>query len=119
MTIFFDGHNDSLTREDHARFASGRDGGQLDLPRMAEAGMRGGIFAVFIRNPETADYRPARSNRPGGAGPAPQLDHAYASAASTTLSASTSSPCAVAPLTPIAPTRTASRKTGTPPRPRK
>jgi membrane dipeptidase len=84
MAIFFDGHNDSLTKPDHDRFVTGRDGGHLDLPRMAEAGMRGGIFAVFTRNPETADYRPARSNRPGGAGPAPELDHAYASAAATT-----------------------------------
>jgi membrane dipeptidase len=83
MAFFFDGHNDSLTREDHARFASGREGGHLDLPRMAAAGMRGGIFAVFIRNPETADYQPAKSNRPGGAGPAPELDHAYAAGAST------------------------------------
>jgi membrane dipeptidase len=81
---FFDGHNDSLTREDHARFVAGREGGHLDIPRMAEADMRGGIFAVFIRNPETADWQPAKSKRPGGAGPAPQLDHAYASAASTT-----------------------------------
>jgi membrane dipeptidase len=80
---FFDGHNDSLTRADHARFATGREGGHLDLPRMAEADMRGGIFAVFIRNPETADYQPAKSNRPGGAGPAPELDHGYAAAAST------------------------------------
>jgi membrane dipeptidase len=83
MTAFFDGHNDSLTREDHAQFASGREGGHLDLPRMAEAGMRGGIFAVFIRNPETADYQPAKSKRPGGAGPAPELDHGFAAAAST------------------------------------
>ncbi|HTT93584.1 MAG TPA: dipeptidase [Solirubrobacterales bacterium] len=83
MTAFFDGHNDSLTREDHARFASGREGGHLDLPRMAAAGMRGGIFAVFIRNPETADYRPAKSRRPGGAGPAPELDHDFAAGAST------------------------------------
>jgi membrane dipeptidase len=83
MLDFFDGHNDSLTKPDHARFATGREGGHLDLPRMAAAGMRGGIFAVFIRNPETADYQPAKSNRPGGAGPAPELDHAYASAAST------------------------------------
>jgi membrane dipeptidase len=83
MPFFFDGHNDSLTREDHARFVAGREGGHLDLPRMAAADMRGGIFAVFIRNPETAEYRPALSNRPGGAGPAPELDHAYASAAST------------------------------------
>ena len=83
MAFFFDGHNDSLTREDHARFATGREGGHLDLPRMAAADMRGGIFAVFIRNPETADYQPAKSNRPGGAGPAPELDHEYAVAAST------------------------------------
>jgi membrane dipeptidase len=83
MPAFFDGHNDSLTREDHARFATGRDGGHLDLPRMREAAMRGGIFAVFIRNPETADYRPAQSRRPGGAGPAPELEHGYAAAAST------------------------------------
>lgn len=83
MTAFFDGHNDSLTREDHARFATGREGGHLDLPRMAAADMRGGIFAVFIRNPETADYQPAKSNRPGGAGPAPELDHDYAAATST------------------------------------
>ncbi|HEX4731812.1 MAG TPA: dipeptidase [Solirubrobacterales bacterium] len=83
MTIVFDGHNDSLTKPDHDRFVSGRDEGHLDLPRMAAAGMRGGIFAVFIRNPETADYRPARSNRPGGAGPAPELDHTFAAAASS------------------------------------
>ena len=83
MTAFFDGHNDSLTRADHARFAGGREGGHLDLPRMAAADMRGGIFAVFIRNPETADYQPAKSKRPGGAGPAPELDHGFAAAAST------------------------------------
>jgi membrane dipeptidase len=83
MAFFFDGHNDSLTREDHARFVTGREGGHLDLPQMAEAGMRGGIFAVFIRNPETADYQPAKSKRPGGAGPAPELDHGFAAAAST------------------------------------
>jgi membrane dipeptidase len=83
MAIIFDGHNDSLTKPDHDRFVAGRDGGHLDLPRMAEAGMRGGIFAVFIRNPETADYRPARSNRPGGAGPAPELEHGFAAAATS------------------------------------
>jgi membrane dipeptidase len=83
MAIIFDGHNDSLTKPDHDRFVSGRDGGHLDLPRMREAGMRGGIFAIFIRNPETADYRPAASNRPGGAGPAPELDHGFAAAASS------------------------------------
>ncbi|HEY6395884.1 MAG TPA: dipeptidase [Solirubrobacteraceae bacterium] len=43
----FDGHNDAITREDHALLAQGRDGGHLDLPRMRAGGMRGGIFAVF------------------------------------------------------------------------
>jgi membrane dipeptidase len=43
----FDGHNDVLTRKDHAGFVDGRPKGHLDLPRMAEGGMRGGIFAVF------------------------------------------------------------------------
>jgi membrane dipeptidase len=43
----FDGHNDTLTRSDHAAFATGRRGGHVDLPRMRAGGMRGGIFAVF------------------------------------------------------------------------
>jgi membrane dipeptidase len=47
----FDGHNDALTSEDHARLASGREGGHLDLPRMREGGMRGGIFALFTPSP--------------------------------------------------------------------
>ena len=47
MVAIFDGHNDALTREDHALLASGRDGGHLDLPRMRTGGIRGGIFAVF------------------------------------------------------------------------
>jgi membrane dipeptidase len=47
----FDGHNDALTRADHARLATGREGGHLDLPRMREGGMRGGIFALFTSSP--------------------------------------------------------------------
>lgn len=47
MLAVFDGHNDALTREDHARLVSGRSGGHLDLPRMREGGVRGAIFAVF------------------------------------------------------------------------
>ena len=47
MLAVFDGHNDALTRADHADFATGRAGGHLDLPRMRAGGMRGGIFAVF------------------------------------------------------------------------
>ncbi|MEA2145718.1 MAG: rane dipeptidase [Solirubrobacteraceae bacterium] len=47
MIAVFDGHNDALTREDHAQLADGRDGGHLDLPRMRDGGIRGAIFAVF------------------------------------------------------------------------
>src|SRR5581483_5372208 len=48
----FDGHNDALTRAAHSRLVDGREGGHLDLPRMREGGMRGGIFAVFTPSPE-------------------------------------------------------------------
>lgn len=53
----FDGHNDALTRPDHALLATGRPQGHLDLPRMREGGVRGAIFAVFTpseREPEEA-----------------------------------------------------------------
>jgi membrane dipeptidase len=43
----FDGHNDALTRDDHAGIATGRPEGHLDLPRMHKGGVRGAIFAVF------------------------------------------------------------------------
>jgi membrane dipeptidase len=63
MLPVFDGHNDALTREDHANLASGREGGHLDLPRMREGGMRGGIFAVFTPSSD----EDAGSRRFGGA----------------------------------------------------
>jgi len=44
----FDGHNDVLTRDDHAGIATGRPGGAIDLPKMAAGGMRGGMFAVYV-----------------------------------------------------------------------
>ena len=47
MLPVFDGHNDALTRDDHAGLASGRPDGHLDLPRMRAGGVRGAIFAVF------------------------------------------------------------------------
>ncbi|HTT30757.1 MAG TPA: dipeptidase [Solirubrobacteraceae bacterium] len=50
MLAVFDGHNDVLTRDDHASIARGRDGGHLDLPRMRAGGVRGAIFAVFTRS---------------------------------------------------------------------
>lgn len=64
MLPVFDGHNDALTREDHADLVAGREGGHLDLPRMREGGMRGGIFAVFTPSPEDT----AGARRFGGKG---------------------------------------------------
>jgi membrane dipeptidase len=48
----FDGHNDALTRDGTPNLAKRLDDGHLDLPRMREGGMRGGIFAVFTPSPE-------------------------------------------------------------------
>src|SRR5437660_10446410 len=63
MIPIFDGHNDALTREDHALLAEGRPDGDLDLPRMARSGVRGAIFAVFTESePERDDPVP----RPDG-----------------------------------------------------
>jgi membrane dipeptidase len=47
----FDGHNDAITREDAADFATGRDGGHIDLPRARAGGLAGGIFALFTPTP--------------------------------------------------------------------
>jgi membrane dipeptidase len=52
----FDGHNDALTREDADRFATGRDGGHLDLPRARAGGLAGGIFALFTPSPGDEDH---------------------------------------------------------------
>jgi membrane dipeptidase len=76
----FDGHNDALTKEDHSAFASGREGGHLDLPRMRAAGIRGAIFAIFTPSPR----RPDDAGQPGAGIPAqPELDHASAAADAT------------------------------------
>ena len=61
-TPIFDGHNDALTREDHAGLVLGRAGGHLDLPRMRTAGLRGGIFSVFTPSPGES---PGRLERDG------------------------------------------------------
>jgi membrane dipeptidase len=60
MTAVFDGHNDALTRPDNAGIATGRPGGHLDLPRMREGGVRGGIFAICVPSPDPFDRRVAR-----------------------------------------------------------
>lgn len=51
MLPIFDGHNDSLTRRGYRDLSQRRADGHLDLPRMREGGMRGGIFAVFTPSP--------------------------------------------------------------------
>ena len=51
MIPVFDGHNDAITREDAADFATGRDSGHLDLPRARAGGLAGGIFALFTPTP--------------------------------------------------------------------
>jgi membrane dipeptidase len=47
----FDGHNDTITREDAGDFVAGRDGGHLDLERARAGGLAGGIFAIFTATP--------------------------------------------------------------------
>ena len=51
MLTVFDGHNDTLTREDADGFATGREGGHVDLPRARAGGLGGGIFAAFTATP--------------------------------------------------------------------
>jgi membrane dipeptidase len=81
----FDGHNDALTREDHALIAEGRPDGDLDLPRMRAAGVRGGIFSVFTDSGGGHDVEV-----PGDDGvlefeSAPPLEHAVAAADATVV----------------------------------
>ncbi len=58
----FDGHNDAITRDDHAGIVAGRPSGHLDLPRMRQGGIRGGIFAVFSPSAEDHDNPVARTD---------------------------------------------------------
>ncbi len=62
MVAVFDGHNDAITREDHADLAAGRSGGHLDLPRMRIGGVRGAIFAVFTESPGDEEELVPRSD---------------------------------------------------------
>jgi membrane dipeptidase len=56
----FDGHNDTLLRLHREDRNNGRsffersDQGHIDLPRAREAGMIGGLFAIFVPPPETS-----------------------------------------------------------------
>ena len=81
MQLVFDGHNDALTREDHALLVEGRPAGDLDLPRMREGGVRGAIFAVFSQQNEAADDRLVpRDDGVVEYQYAPPVDHVFAAA---------------------------------------
>ena len=86
MLAVFDGHNDALTRDDHALLVSGRSSGHLDLPRMREGGVRGGIFAVFTPSPE-GDALELVSREDGltEVVPACAVEHGEAAAYATTV----------------------------------
>jgi membrane dipeptidase len=83
-TPVFDGHNDALTKDDHAGLAEGRGGGHLDVPRMRAGGVRGGIFAVFVES--SARARENRVERDDGVvefEPAPPVEHDVAAGRAT------------------------------------
>jgi len=82
----FDGHNDALTCPDHARLASGRDGGHLDLPRMRAGGVRGGMFAVFVESKRAV--REPVANTPGAFYEPPAARVPYPRAAAVSAAAS-------------------------------
>jgi membrane dipeptidase len=75
----FDGHNDALTRADADRFATGREGGHLDLPKARAGGLAGGIFAAFT---PSADHEEVVDERDGGyhVELAPPVEHERAAA---------------------------------------
>jgi membrane dipeptidase len=82
----FDGHNDAITCPDRDRLADGRDGGDLDLPRMRAGGIRGAIFAVFSPSPGEDDHHERLVPRDDGVIEveyAPPLDNAPAAAHAT------------------------------------
>ncbi|MCU0827762.1 MAG: dipeptidase [Tabrizicola sp.] len=69
----FDGHNDLVLKLAAAGpdrdkvWLQGKGAGHLDLPRMQEHGFAGGVFAVYIPSPTTADaeaYRALMDNPP-------------------------------------------------------
>lgn len=74
----FDGHNDTLLNLPRTgrSFFERSELGHIDLPRARAGGLAGGIFAVFIPDPEMAvEAAPAAADRPEGA-PAESVDAA-------------------------------------------
>jgi len=80
VTAIFDGHNDVLTREDHAGLVGGRQGGHVDLPRMRQGGMRGGIFAIFSPSPGASKEVVRGADGVEEVPYAPELEHQAAAA---------------------------------------
>jgi membrane dipeptidase len=79
----FDGHNDALTRDDHAGLVTGRPEGHLDLPRMRAGSIRGAIFAVFTPS-EDDDRSPVpRDDGVTEFPPASEVPHEHAAAFAT------------------------------------
>lgn len=85
MLPVFDGHNDALTRDDHARIATGRSGGHVDVPRMRAGGMRGGIFAVFTPSSRMRKRPLRRRDGVVEFKPASPVDHRRAAAHATAV----------------------------------
>jgi membrane dipeptidase len=85
MLAVFDGHNDALTKEDHAGIGTGRDDGHLDVPRMRAGGVRGAIFAVFTPSPgDDHDFKQVeRDDDVYEAEPSAPVAHADAAAFAT------------------------------------
>ncbi len=79
----FDGHNDALTRQDHADLAGGRSGGHLDLPRMRAGGVHGAIFAVFTDSEDENEVPLPRDDGVIEFELAAEVDHRTAAAEAT------------------------------------
>jgi membrane dipeptidase len=67
----FDGHNDVLLRMWLKRsdtavtdFVAGGGKGHMDLPRMVRGGFAGGLFAIFVPNPNDPDHDDLENNPP-------------------------------------------------------
>jgi membrane dipeptidase len=83
VIALFDGHNDALTCEDHARLGTGRDGGHLDVPRMRAGGIRAAVFAVFTSSEGERVQPKPRTDGVIEFELAPPVEHARAAAAAS------------------------------------
>lgn len=80
MQPVFDGHNDALTADDHEAIVTGRTGGHLDIERMREGGVRGGIFSVFTETLGGREHLVPRDDGVLEFEYSPPVDHVVAAA---------------------------------------